>query len=620
MRLPPLACLFAMLLLPACGDASASAPDAAGDGPPPIIVIPPVDAATHDGSAVSHPRDASSDRPSVARDAGREQQAPTRPDASSVPDGSTSCVGQPDGTICRDSPLGECCGGVCSDPAGDSNNCGQCGLACGAGEYCNAGQCPVTQCATGDDGMLCVAESFVGETLTAAWGSCCGSLCTELATDSAHCGSCGKACVATSTCSNAMCSAPTTCTAANSGAACPLPEGGAGTCCESACVSGFSTASHCGSCGAACPSGATCVSGSCQGPDGGAFVCPAGTVMDPKSACVAETCGAGISGVACLFGNVARPGDLAQVIDGVCCNGVCSNTNADPNNCAACGVACASGICASSFFGGPSSCLPAPSAPPAGAMCAAPSVWVGSSDGFGQCVSQGCAGPGGYCAIGSGVGACSIEGFGTITCVNLASDPSNCGAPYLACPSGQTCVAGACSGDVAPCGGGTNGAYCDLAASGTSRLCCAGGGCTDILTDPKNCGTCGTACPSNLTCVGGHCEATSCVGQPNASPCGDGATNECCSATCVDSQTDATHCGSCGVHCVGGETCQGGLCGFGSCTPAIQGDPCHLPGNAYFTGDCCGTSCVDTTSDPANCGGCNLPCAAGTTCSGSSCQ
>ena len=628
MRFPVVAFVVAALFTGACGGGGSSAPEAAFDASDAFvaIVFPPKDAGALDALKhdASRPHDAAIDRGSPVLDARPSRDA--TPEASlpseSGADGAVSCVGQPDGTVCSADLLSECCSGVCSNATTDSNNCGECGLACSSSEYCNAGQCPVTNCAPGDDAMLCVYESFVGEMVTAAWGSCCGSSCTELATDPENCGSCGKACVATSVCNNGECSAPTVCTEANSGAACALPEGGAGTCCSSACVSGFATTTNCGACGTACPTGSACVSGACQGPDGGVGACPAGTLSDAKGACVLATCPAAVSGVSCLFGNVARPYDFADVIDGVCCNGVCSNSASDPNNCGACGVVCASGACTSGFFGGASSCVPAPSTPPEGEPCFPPSLWVSSPDGFGECVSQGCTGPGGNCALNSDVGICTIEGFGTVTCVNLTSDPSNCGALGLTCPSGQTCAAGACSGDVAPCGAGSNGAYCDLGSSGTgtSMLCCAGGGCTNILTDPQNCGTCGTVCSSNLACVDGHCEATSCVGQPNQSPCGTGAASECCSSVCVDSQSDPSNCGGCGVHCSGTETCQSGLCGFSACTPAIQGDPCHLPGEPYYSGDCCGTSCVDTTSDPANCGGCNLACTTGTTCSNSACQ
>jgi hypothetical protein len=625
MRFPASGFLLVALLSGACGPASSSGPDVPDVG---LIVIAEPDAEAHDASKrdASHsPHDAAVDRRPPSFDAGLPEASlpDTSPGSDAGTDGgsTTSCVGQLDGTLCSDNPFSECCASVCSDPTTDSNNCGECGFACSSTEYCNAGQCPVTECATGDDGMLCVSESFTGDppVFTAAWATCCGADCADLTSDNANCGACGKACVATSVCNNSVCSAPTVCTEANSGVACPLPEGGAGTCCSSVCVSGFTTTSNCGSCGTACPTGASCVSNSCVGPDGGVGACPAGTVADAKGACVASTCPAGVSGVACLFGNVARPNEYPEVIDGLCCNGVCSNPGADPNNCGTCGVVCTSGACTNGFFGGTASCVPAPGTPPQDEPCLPPSIWVTSTGGFGQCLAQGCMGPEGYCADNGNVGICTFEGFGGYTCVNLSSDPANCGAIGLTCPSGQTCTAGACSGDVAPCGAGSNGAYCDLG-SGTSTLCCAGGGCTNTLTDPNNCGTCGTVCSSNLSCVQGHCEATSCTGQPNASPCGAGATNECCSSACVDTQTDTNNCGSCGVHCVGAETCQGGLCGFNTCAPAIQGDPCHLAGISYYAGDCCGASCVDTTSDPANCGGCNLTCTGGTTCSSSTCQ
>ena len=596
-----------------------------------MLVLPRVDARAHDSSRpdASSPAEASPPVNDAARDALSLLDASPDAVGDTGPgniDSSFSCVGQPDGAFCGNgSDFAECCGGLCSNLGQDSSNCGQCGNVCQSGYYCNGAECVVTECGPGYDNMTCVYESFVGETLTAAFGTCCGSSCTELASDPGNCGSCGKACVATSTCTGGSCSAPTTCAPANSGAACPLPDGGTGTCCSSVCVTGFeSSTAHCGVCGAACPTGESCVDGLCMPPDGGTGACATGTIRDAVGSCVLAACPAGVSGVACLFGNVGREG-YNDVVDGLCCDGVCTNPTGDANNCGACGVVCASGACATGFFGEPAGCVPGVSTPPQFTVCAAPNLWVTTALGFGQCISPGCSGPGGYCVVRGGVGLCLQEGFGfTNTCIDVANDPSNCGAQYVTCPSGQTCTAGVCSGSVAPCNsGGQNGAYCNLGTSGTgtSELCCAGGGCTDVLTDPANCGTCGNLCPSNLSCIAGLCEAASCTGQTNGTGCGAGGTNECCGGTCVDSQTDPSNCGSCGAHCSGAETCAGGRCGFDTCTLALQGDPCHLPASEEWdTGDCCGASCVDITTDSANCGGCNLPCATGTTCTNGACQ
>ena len=99
-----------------------------------------------------------------------------------------------------------------------------------------------------------------------------------------------------------------------------------------------------------------------------------------------------------------------------------------------------------------------------------------------------------------------------------------------------------------------------------------------------------------------------CSGAPDGTPCSDG--NAC---TQVD-------------------LCQAGVCVGAIPVVCAQADRCHLPGACDpTTGACtsparpagatdCGGACVDTASDPANCGGCGLACAAGETCASGTCQ
>ena len=74
-------------------------------------------------------------------------------------------------------------------------------------------------------------------------------------------------------------------------------------------------------------------------------------------------------------------------------------------------------------------------------------------------------------------------------CVNLQSDPMNCGACGNQCASNMPCLGGVCE---PPCsdGGGT--------------LC--GAFCVQLETDPNNCGSCDNACDATQTCVDGVCE------------------------------------------------------------------------------------------------------------------
>jgi hypothetical protein len=87
-----------------------------------------------------------------------------------------------------------------------------------------------------------------------------------------------------------------------------------------------------------------------------------------------------------------------------------------------------------------------------------------------------------------------------------------------------------------------------------------------------------------------------------AAGCGQVKGNEVCTATettcgdeCVDTQSDPANCGACGNACDQGDECSAGQC--------------VLQCNGGTTG--CGDACVNTMNDPAHCGGCNRMCASG---------
>ncbi|MCY1058995.1 glycine-rich protein [Nannocystis sp. SCPEA4] len=73
-----------------------------------------------------------------------------------------------------------------------------------------------------------------------------------------------------------------------------------------------------------------------------------------------------------------------------------------------------------------------------------------------------------------------------------------------------------------------------------------------------------------------------------------------CAGDCVDTQTDAAHCGGCEHPCLPGELCEAGDC-VSECMDGLSE---------------CGGSCVDTQTDAAHCGGCDQPCGICQQCSG----
>jgi hypothetical protein len=79
------------------------------------------------------------------------------------------------------------------------------------------------------------------------------------------------------------------------------------------------------------------------------------------------------------------------------------------------------------------------------------------------------------------------------SCVDLASDPSNCGACGSVCSGGQVCADGLCG-----CPAGTM--YCT--APGTISA-----GCFNLDASPSHCGSCGQSCDPGLVCRAGGCVA-----------------------------------------------------------------------------------------------------------------
>jgi len=248
-----------------------------------------------------------------------------------------------------------------------------------------------------------------------------------------------------------------------------------------------------------------------------------------------------------------------------CCGGECTDTATDARNCGACASPCA-------YANGTATC--------SASACASGTCNPGWAD-CNQLAGDGCE-------------------------ANLAADPANCGGCGTTCtlPNATTACATTCY--IAACTFGW--ADCDDT---------AGNGCeTPVLTDPKNCGSCGYSCPTvphaQNTCVEANCALTACtVGFADC----DGRPDNGCE---VGIARDATNCGGCGITCTVDQVCVNGACTCKNCnypnakTRCINQqcsfDKC-VAGFADCNGDIPKDGCeVDTTSDPSNCGACGTVC------------
>ncbi len=125
-------------------------------------------------------------------------------------------------------------------------------------------------------------------------------------------------------------------------------------------------------------------------------------------------------------------------------------------------------------------------------------------------------------------------------------------------------------------------------------------GCTDLSSDPRNCGSCGNACGSRQVCFNGRCE----------NGCPDGQTF--CRDRCTDLHSDPANCGACDQACAsrphGVTVCADGGCAFVCESGAAD---CDL----VIDNGCE----VDLATDVAHCGRCGHTCATGEVCRAAAC-
>jgi hypothetical protein len=205
----------------------------------------------------------------------------------------------------------------------------------------------------------------------------------------------------------------------------------------------------------------------------------------------------------------------------------------------------------------------------------------GNCGGCGVVCSGGHSCQNGVCACPEATTDCGTE------CVDTTFDNLNCGACGHACGAGQTCIDSTCR-----------------CSSSLDTLC--NGQCVYLPADDANCGACGHACGAGLVCIASQCVC---------SDVGDAL----CNGTCIDVVSDRNNCNGCGNVCPAGQDCVGARCQApcGPCEELVN-NVCVLKDLAKDT--VCNGLCVDTQSDPNNCGGCGTVCPSGVTCTNGNCD
>ena len=314
----------------------------------------------------------------------------------------------------------------------------------------------------------------------------CSGVCVDTTSDPAHCGACDNACAVGDGCQGGQCVA--------SGTSCSPGQ----TSCNGVCTDVTSDPTNCGACANACASGQTCTAGACTG---GATGCT---------------------------GNQTA------------CGGVCTDLASDPANCGACGNACATGQ-----------------------TCAA-----------GAC--------GGGMTGGTGTGGCAdlincLNNCTTMSCQQTCVGNTGAQGRMLALTL-FTCLDGACPGKAG------SGGVCDSTAKGYNQSACS-------------------QCLMLAQSQGGQCESqlAACnqdTGTGGGGNCGPNETS--CSGICSDLTSDPLNCGACGASCQPGDSCVGGQCGggLGGGTTGCNGLVACL--NACQIGDtACEQGCIANSTQQA---------------------
>lgn len=341
--------------------------------------------------------------------------------------------------------------------------------------------------------------------------------------------------------------------------------------------------------------------------------CEVNLDADPSSCgacgnvCVINHGTAGCAGGACTVGSCSAGFDDC---DGVPENGCEARTNVDPKNCGTCGTQCtptpgAQAVCNAGTCG-EKACLAFRGDCNNNSQDACETNLVTDDNHCGFCGNE--------CDLPNAVTKCDAAKCVIDSCVapfeDCDGDPRNgcevdtslqnalhCGACGRACSGAgvatATCNAGVCT------------PYCALGFGDCVRptFPAADDGCEqDTLTDPDNCGGCGSVCMlpgAEAGCSEGKCVVANC--GAGTGDCDGDPFNGCE----TDLLTTEDHCGACARPCsdtgVASKLCSGGLCVSG-CLPGLGN--CSTPA-APVADDGCES---DVSADPQNCGGCGRVC------------
>jgi hypothetical protein len=490
-----------------------------------------------------------------------------------------------------------------ADPLTDPNNCGYCGHKCTldhATATCEGGYCKIATCDT--NYADCDNRDDTG----------CE---TDLTSTTAHCGSCGTACVnmhGTTSCTGGQCvphcdqgydpcggdpalgcttSLNSTANCGTCGATCTNDHGGT-TCnagvCKPTCATGFgdcdghpengcetdlSTTDNCNNCGVKCTNAhgtTTCSQSGCQPTCDSGFADCNGNAND---GCETNL------GTSALCGLCSTD---PQCPSGFFCNGTQCEKKHDPGTSCTLSKECASGFCVDGHCCQNACDAPCRSCANATGTCTTVTnaddvpqcQGTSTCDAIGSCLKK----PGQVCAAGT---ECA-----STFCKDGVCCPVACTSPCYSCSTGS-CVKVTSGDDVPECT--------------TTSTCNASGVCLKRQ---------GQGCADGTECLSGFCFDGKCCDQDCSAACKSCATGTCTAvlnaddAQCTPTSTHTCDgsgvcklklgqpCGSDGTICASG-VCKDGVCCNAPCSGTCQ--RCDAPGSV---GTC---TTVTNATDPDTC-------------------